>query len=86
LPYILQRRKYGEGEVRLGYPIKLNPDVYSLAFVMMLKNKHITDFINVLTGKLTDGRDKSDISSENAVTTFLRKQHEGERRSSRLSE
>lgn len=36
LPYIVQRRKYGEGEVRLGYPLKLNPDVYSLSFVMML--------------------------------------------------
>jgi hypothetical protein len=36
LPYIMQRRKYGEGEVRLGYALKINPDIYSLSFIMML--------------------------------------------------
>jgi len=74
----MQRRKYGEGEIRLGFPIELSPDIYCLAFVSMLKNEYIADFMDVLTGKLTSGKDKSHVSVENRVTNFLRKIHEGD--------
>jgi len=71
----MQRRKYGEGEIRLGFPIKLNADIYSLSFVCMLQNEHISNFIDVLTGKLIDGRDDSHVSSENKVTKSLLQAH-----------
>jgi len=67
----MQRRKYGEGEMRLGFPIEIAPDIYSLAFVSMLKNEHIINFIDVLTGKLTSGKDESHVSTENEVTKAL---------------
>jgi len=67
----MQRRKYGEGEMRLGFPIEINQDIYCLAYVSMLKYEHITNFIDVLTGKLSSGKDESHVHSENVVTKAL---------------
>ena len=78
LPYIMQRRKYGEGEIRLGFPIVLTKDIYSLAYISFLANEHINEFIDVLTGKLKSGKDRSHVSINNRVTKFLRQIHEGD--------
>ncbi len=50
VPYVLQKRIYGEGELRLGTSIDLDPTIYSYAYGLCICDEDITDFMDLLTG------------------------------------
>ena len=41
VPYSKQKRKYGDGEIRLGTSLNLSENIYTLAFVAELTNETI---------------------------------------------
>ena len=41
IPYLEQTRKYGEGDLRIGKPLALRYDLFSLAFISQLSNELI---------------------------------------------
>ena len=52
VPYVLQKRTYGEGELRLGTKIDLATSIYSYAFGLCICDEDITEFIDLLTGEV----------------------------------
>lgn len=46
VPYLEQSRKYGEGDIRIGKPLALRYDLFSLAFMSQLSNDDITGVID----------------------------------------
>ena len=70
----MQKRTYGEGELRLGTAIDLDPSIFSYAYGLCICDEDITNFIDLLTGKVNE-REKKD-EDENAVLTFLRERLE----------
>jgi hypothetical protein len=53
-PYILRQRPYGEGELRLGTPIGLDPSIYSYSYAMYINDEEITKFMDILSGKVNE--------------------------------
>jgi hypothetical protein len=49
-PYIIQKRKYGEGELRIGYCLILNDSIYHYGFIINLKDEHIIKYMDILSG------------------------------------
>lgn len=49
-PYIHQKRKYGEGDIRIGQCLVLDDDIYSFTFMTLMKETFIHKSINILTG------------------------------------
>lgn len=52
LPYVDQKRRYGEGKLRIGQPVTLSEDIFSMAFISMLKDEYISLFVDVETSEL----------------------------------
>lgn len=71
-PYILQQRRYGEGELRLGTYLELDESIYDYAYVLCISDKFMDQFIDILTGRLMDGSE-DDKDKDNKVQKFLKK-------------
>ncbi len=52
VPYIKQKRKYGEGERRLGQHLELRQGIYSFAFVLQMNDEKLAKHIDLLKGKV----------------------------------
>ena len=39
LPYMQQKRKYGEGEIRINTSLSFSEDIYALCFVMQVRDE-----------------------------------------------
>ena len=61
LPYTMQKRKYGEGLVRLGSSLDLDEDVYSLAYIVMMTDKYISMWFDIETGKLLEEDERNNL-------------------------
>jgi hypothetical protein len=72
VPYIVQKRTYGEGGLRLGHTIDLDPSIYSYAYGLCICDEDITEFMDLLTGKVNKKEEKDEDEDENAVLAFLR--------------
>jgi hypothetical protein len=48
----LQKRIYGEGEIRLGKKVDLDPSIYSYAFALCICDEDITGFMDLITGEV----------------------------------
>ena len=72
VPYVLQKRTYGEGEIRLGSSIELEQSIYCYAYALCICNDDITEFMDLLTGKVHPKLEKDEDEDENAVLTFLK--------------
>ena len=71
VPYIRHKRKYGEGEFRLGKVVQLDPSIYSYSYAMYIKNESITEFMDILTGKVNFKEANENDVVENKVMEFL---------------
>jgi len=68
----LQKRVYGEGEIRLGTSIDLDPSIYSYAYALCICNEDITDFMDLVTGEVHAKEVKDGDTEENSVLAFLK--------------
>ena len=74
--YVFQKRTYGEGELRLGTAIDLDPSIFSYAYGLCICDEDITNFIDLITGKVNEREKNDEDEDENAVLTFLRERLE----------
>lgn len=47
---MVQKRKYGEGELRLGKSIDIQSSIYDYSYLLQIKDEDFENFIDVLTG------------------------------------
>jgi hypothetical protein len=64
LPYVEQKRVYGEGEIRIGTNLDIGEDMWCLTYATMLKDEIIMNTINVETGDLIEEESSSDEEPE----------------------
>ena len=57
MPYVLQKRIYGEGELRLGTVIDLEPSIFSYAYGLCICDEDITEFMDLLTGRVNEKKE-----------------------------
>ena len=50
LPYPQQKRRHGEGLCRIGTPVQISEDIYTLSFLSQLKEKVIAMYVDVKSG------------------------------------
>jgi len=50
--YLLKRRAYGQGEVRINTFVVVSEDIYSLGFVTQLNDEIINKYFDVMKGEL----------------------------------
>lgn len=50
LSYTKQPKGFGQGELRIGGVIELDEDIFSLAFVITLKDKYVNKYFNIVGG------------------------------------
>ena len=68
----MQKRVYGEGEIRLGTKVDLDLSIYSYAYGLCICDEDITEFMDLLTGKVNKKEEKDEDEDENAVLTILK--------------
>jgi hypothetical protein len=52
MPYMKQKRFYGEGDIRIGTCLRLNDDIYCCGFIAYLSDDIIKKTLNIMTGEL----------------------------------
>jgi len=62
-------RTYGEGEIRIGTPIYLCDDIYSIGFVSQLRDDVMRKYLNITTGKLVNQEKEEDEVEDSLVNT-----------------
>lgn len=75
-PYINQKRRYGEGERRLGQHLELRRGIYSFAFFLQMNDEKLAEHIDLLSGKLIHHSDDSSSSEFEEEEEEGEKQHE----------
>jgi len=50
--YLLKRRAYGQGDVRINTFVVVSEDIYSLGFVTQLNDEIINKYFDVMKGEL----------------------------------
>lgn len=61
IPYRQQKRKYGEGDIRLDTSLDFEEGIYDFAFITQLNNKILTDTIDVINGKTVKENEDEEI-------------------------
>ena len=69
----MRQRPYGEGELRLGTAITLDPSIYSYSYAMYINDEEITKFMDILSGKVNEKIEEEGEVESNKVLAFLRK-------------
>ena len=73
-PYNKQKRRYGEGERRLGQHLELEKGIYSFAFFLQMNDDKLAEHIDLLSGKLI--HHSADSSSDEFEGEEEEKKHE----------
>ncbi len=78
LPYLEKVRAYGAGDVRIGTKLRMDEDIYSLAFVSLLSDDCINPYFDVITGELinlsdSDSEEEAHVDKKNTVTLLNQK-------------
>lgn len=58
LDYIEKPRRYGDGEIRIGTRLELNEDIFSLSYVLMMKDRVVCQYFDVISGHFWRPEDK----------------------------
>jgi hypothetical protein len=61
LPYLEQKRLYGEGEVRIGNRLTLGDDIYCTGFIAYLSDDILKKTLNIMTGELIESEEKNSV-------------------------
>ena len=76
-PYIFQKRKYGEGELRIGDSILLSDSIYHYGYAISLQDDHINKFMDIIVGVVRkEGDDDEMTPDDNETITQLRLRYE----------
>ena len=59
MPDLLEKRFYGEGEVRIGTSLVLNDDIYCCGFIAYLSDDIIKKTLNIMTGTLKEQEEET---------------------------
>ncbi len=78
LPYLEKVRADGAGDVRIGMKLRMDEDIYSLAFVSLLSDDCINPYFDVITGELinlsdSDSEEEANVDKKNTVTLLNQK-------------
>jgi len=59
--YVDRTRRYGEGSLRIGSGVELSEDIYCITYLSMLRADHISVYLNIETGQLTEQHERDGI-------------------------
>jgi hypothetical protein len=72
LPYVEQKRRYGEGPIRINKKIDLSEDIAGLTFVCMMNDTHLAMYVDFETGDIIPEEERASIGGVLLKATDLK--------------